>query len=114
MDTNIEQANSQTINQDMSASILYDGSASMKGFFPQGIIQLNKKLIDILSSVHINADSQVFVSNNTNTKFYFLNDFINTPKWGTHTKLDDALSSISGKDLVVFVTDNINRVEMGC
>lgn len=94
--------------QNSEAVVLYDGSGSMQGFFSnRSITNLNTILHDLLSSMHLNAESQVFVSNGDLTRFYSLSDFLKAPVWGQQTKLDDAFIQRSDKQAVVIVTDNV-------
>ena len=94
--------------QEISAGIFFDGSGSMKGFFKaRSIHDVNFKLHDILSGVHLNAASQVFVTSHNNTDMHPLDEFIHNPVWGKQTRLDHAFSMASDKDVVMIVTDNV-------
>lgn len=91
------------------AAVLYDGSGSMQGFYrAHSITNLNENLHDILTGLGFAVKSSVFVSEN-DTSLIPLSEFINDPHppWGPTTRLDEALSLVMEKQIIVFVTDNV-------
>lgn len=101
----------QVFGPNARVAIMYDGSASMTGFYKKkSMVDLNKKLHDLFSSKHLRPESQVFVSDLKTTKLQAFSKFVAKPKWGTHTKLDKAYELVANTDdwsVVVLVTDNV-------
>lgn len=107
-----EQASAQEIN----AGIFFDGSGSMKGFLNTRSIQnINSQLHDILSGLHFNPTSKVFVTSPARTVMRSLDEFIQNPVWGKHTRLDQAFSMSHEEQVLMIVTDNVQDAgEYGC
>lgn len=98
----------QASEQNARVAIMYDGSASMKGFYEtDGMVELNKKLHDLFSSAHLRPESQVFVSDLKTTKLQKFSEFVAQPGWGTHTKLDEAYELVDDWSVIILVTDNV-------
>lgn len=91
------------------AGIYIDGSGSMKGFFDSGaVIEINTKLYDVFSSLHLVPTSQVFISpRGGKTSVQGIEPFIARPSWGAETRLDEALGLAGEKEIIALVTDNV-------
>lgn len=101
-------AEAQPPEQNNRVAIVYDGSASMKGFYEtESMVELNRELHDLFSSAHLRPESLVFVSDLNTTRLQRFSEFVAQPNWGTHTKLDEAYGLVDDWEVVVLVTDNV-------
>ncbi len=48
--------------KDERVAVVFDGSASMRGYYKDSIVDLNKKLHDLFEGLHLRPYSQIFVS----------------------------------------------------
>ncbi len=88
-------------------AIVFDGSASMRGYYKDSIVELNKKLHDVFAGLHLPSDSLIFVSTKDKTTQRDFKSFLEKPKYGSHTRLDDTYKAVADTAVVVLVTDNV-------